>query len=596
MSVPVDVLVDGVNYKNATDLNLKVSYGQHGDEQVTMQLKDNPPRWRRDAKLRDNTFGYFWHGYVGPVEPNWNGCIDITCRGLYYSAGDNPYYENKVFLAGVPAIDMVRNALGRCAKFGESFPTLLGDLGYQLPNDSNSFGNQGADDVFNYAQKLGGYLSTPILWQVRQNPSIPFTLEPILEVKAADPAPRYRVKLTKNDQLKLTYDPDVVWNAGLVKWGNEQYQLATNFGYSNPQLPQNPPVVPSLPQVDYSVIPDIRIKRMDASGDERSITEIQQLAGFLVNRNNVLRPVSTTLTIDCNTVIEGLNPAIVSSNLPHYLVRSNFAIQIMNDLSAWGMYGKVTTFFITSANYDFTTQKLTLQLGDPVFDDAFRLLGSYDVNREYTSSKSGIIQLTHRDADVLVQYGTEFPGYTGQQAVNPDDATMLNNFSTGVVTAISTTDANSRAAKFNDPQNPFYQPTGQSIDPRIIPDYGVTANFGSEADATGIKGFIQVIPCRVLEWDIAFTPPAGSDTIPTDSIEIEFYNAYPFSPGAPFATKSISSAQSASGSFAAGTEDVTFAQGGKIGVRVSIANSVAGSGFQIAIKGRRLYPVLGLSD
>lgn len=598
MSLPIDAIIDGVNYRHVADTNMKVSYGEHGDEQVTLQVKDNPPRWRRNAKLRDDTFGYFWHGYVGPVEPDWNGCIDVMCRGLHHTAGDNPYYESKTFLAGTPAIEMVRNALGRCAKFGESDAGYLDDLTFQLPNDSPPFGNNGSDDVFNYIQKLTGYLATPIVWQVLQTPDQTrfFSDEPILQIKATDFAPRYRVRLTKNDKLKLTYDPDVVWNAGLVKWGNDQYQLATNYGYSNPQLPQNPAVVPSLPQVDYTVIPDIRIKRMDMSGDERSITEIQQAAGFLVNRNNVMRPISTTLTIDCNTPIESVFPAYISSNLPHHLVRNHFAIRIMNDLSAWGIYGKVNTFYITAATYDFKSEQLTLTLGDPVFDDAFRLLGSYDVNREYTSSKSGIIQLTHRDADVLVQYGMEFPGYTNVEAVNPDDATMLNNFSTGVVTGISTVDTNTRAAKFDDPNSVFQAPAGKSIDPRIIADYGVTCNFGREADSIGIKGFIQVIPCKVLEWDIAFTAPAGSDTIPSASITVQLYPTYPFTPGSPFATISISTDTDNAGVFTGTTEQHIFGLGGKIGVRVSSPNGVPGSGFQIGIKGRRLYPVLGLNE
>lgn len=586
----------GTDIHRIPDLKLTSTTGEHGDEQLTFQLPLDRLKLltaRGDARLEHPTFGSYWNGYLGSVTPNLNGCANIVCRGMYKTADDGAFYDSRKFLAGTPAIEMVRTALSKCPRINDG--DLLGGLSFQLAEDSPSFGLNAPTHVFEYAQQLTDYLSTPLIWQTRQNPANMVGYpEAVLEFKATDIAPRYRVKLTSKDEFTPSYDFDTMWNVGAVRWGNEQYQLATRNGYSAPELPQNPLVTAQLPEVDYHAIPDVRIKPMDVQGTVGGIREVQQLAGYLVNRNDVIRPAQATLTLDCNTVVESVYPAIVSHNLPHELIRSHFAIEVLNKLD-WGIFS-ITTFYIIGTSFDHETGKVTLSLGDGAQKDVFRLMGSYDVNREYTGAQSSVINLIRRDADVLVQYGMPFPGRTGVDAVNPDDSTMLNNFTTGVVTGISTVDANSRNPKFNDPNSVFQAPSGQSVDPRIIADYGVTCNFGREADSIGIKGFIEVIPCKLLEWYIAFTAPAGSDDIPSSSITVQLYPTYPFTPGTPFATISIATDTDNEGNFTTVTEQHVFPERGRVGVRVSSPNAIAGSGFQIALRGRRLYPVLGLNE
>lgn len=597
MSLPIDLFVDDQNLKNVADLNLEIVYGQYGDETVSFDLcnwKNILPRWDRPLLLRDPTYGYFWNGYVAPVAPPLLGAAKIGGRGYRYTIPNVPYFYTQIYRKNTFASEMVKNAISKCQYVFDA--DMIADLSQTLPEDSPDFANQTAEDVFKYAQQLTAYLGTPVIYQVRQNPLNPWYPEAILETKATDFAPRYRVKLNPNtDTFTPTYDPDVVWNIGQVRWGNNQYQLASNFGYSTPMLPQNPNIAPVPPAPDYSVIPFIRYKRIDATQSVVDLQSVQQLAGYLVTRNNVLRPINTTIEIDCTTPIEGIFPAIISTDVPHWLVRNHFTIQIMNDLSGYGMYN-VREFYINEARYNFTTGKLTLQVGDPVILDTFNMIVS-DIGQFFNTVKSGIVNQARRDADILVQYGPEFPGTS--LVPNADDATINNAPAVGLPEYISSTTiqggtVDTGVPKFDDPAAQYEQPFGKSIDPRLVSDYGTQANFGREADSIGIKGFVRLIPQKVIDWEIGFLPPPNSDTIPSDSITVEFYTTYPFTPGSPFATKSVTASQSASGIFSS-LEQRVFAQGAKIGIRVSAPASTAGAGFMVAVGGKKLHPDLGLN-
>lgn len=591
MSYPVKLYIDNKVVSNIE--KLVSTTDEHGDEQVTFQFKTaaSLPKARVDVSLFDPTYGYYWHGYIADVTPAWMGCPKVTAKGIWRTANSVPWYENKIWLAGTPMATMISDALAKCERISGTTANLATQFQTQLAEDSPSVGLQGPEDAFNYFQQLTDYLSTPIVWQVRQNPAVPFTPSALLDLKFLDPAPRYRLRLGKNDKFEPHYDSDILYNAGAVRWGNQQYQLATDTGFSQPNIPGNPP--PVMPVVSHKVIPDTRVKRIDAQSTINDITEIQQLARWLATRNGQLRPAQTPLTIDCNTIITSVTPAIISNNLPHHLVRSNFALRILNIPQEWAPYN-IDTFYVINTSYDYDSEVLTLTMGDPVLKDAIRLMGNYDTSREYISIKSGVINLVRRDADVLSQYG---PEYTGKSLVpNPDDSTILNNPSAGIPQFISSVSSSNRSPKFDDKNKTFYQPEGQSIDPTLLPDYGTKANFAREADSPGIKGFVEVIPQIVLTWRIAFLPPANSDTIPSNSIEVEFYSTYPFTPGAPFATKSITSAQENSGNFLNTTERHIFTQNGRIGVRVKTAASQPGIGFSVAIGGRKLFPDLGVNS
>lgn len=586
---------------------LTSSYDEHGDSIVEFEqpsyLSTLPLRWDRPVYLEHPVYGYYWLGYLAvPAFDKNSDCVKYTVRGMYKSAEHVKFSSKSVFRAGSPAIEMVRTALSKCERIFDSDPSLINDVTFQLVEDSPSFGLDNATGVFQYIQQLTDYLATPIEWEVYQDPTLALgTPTPVLSMHAKDFAPRYRCRLRKKDEFKATYDVDMLANVGIVRWGTDQFQAATNFGYSAPELPGTPQIPLEIPKIDYSFINYRRDKILNVQGTVNNLEEVQNLAGYLVNNNNKLMPVAQATIYD-QTTIESIFPKIISDNLPHMLVRSNVSIEFLNDLSSWGFYN-ITTFYILSAKYDYDTCALSLELGIPALSDSFRLLGSYDVSREYIGAQSAVINLVHRDADVLVQYGTEFPGYTGQQAINPDDSTLLNNFSVGVVQGISTEDSQTGNPRFDDPSNQFYQPTGKTINPYVVADEGMQANFGREASSIGIKGFIRVIPGKVLTWSIDFSAAPGSDIIPTDSITVEFYDKYPFVPGTDiaFATKSITAATGSEGSFIQQEtptvihEQINFLQGGKIGIRVSSPASTPNIGFQVGVGMRKIYPELGLT-
>lgn len=575
MVLPVDLLVGNPgaarNLKNEDDLNLRMTRDPHGDATLTWDLCNwtgQLPRMRDNVTVRHPVYGVIWSGYLGaPTLPHpvKGGAIKCVARGWRQSILDDGWDVTKVWTQGTPLLNVVQEALSKCSHIGAGVP-LPGGLAFQLAQDSQDFINRTPDDVFDFVQSKFSHLTTPLLWEIKQHAGHPFSEDPSFHMRFTDTAPRYFIRLTEKDEFNPTYDSDTVFNKGIVGW--------------SPKLAETTLVQPAAEL--YKVIPHIRAKRMNGSVDLATQQEAMNLGQYLVSRNNTLRPVNTVLKVHCDTAIRAVYPVVPSetNSVPHEVVRNNYVIRILNDLSAWGPYGAVTDFWISDVEYDWDTGSLRLSLGDPIAYDDFELQQSYNSNRAAVALNSGVVSEPLRDADVVPVIGPDKAGDTPPSI--GEVITMGYLDQTGAL--ISTTDITKPSV-----------PHGGVVHPTIIPDYGVQANFGREANSLGIKGYIRVIPCKLLDWTLDFIPAPGSDSIPTGNLTVQLYGTYPFVPlSLVLATISISSAQGASGTF--GSPHI-FAQGGKVGVRVSVAKTDAGAiGFQLGLGGKKLYPHMGVTS
>lgn len=592
MSLPFDFYVGTTNLKNEPKLGFSFTKDVHGDAQVSYRVPGVVPPPRTPVKLYSRTYGYFWSGYTWqPTLDLWD-CPVQLCRGMQYTTEDNGWNEQKVFAKGTPMKRMVDEAISKCQHVFDP-GNLPAGLNEQLADDSENFGLQCPKDLLEAVSRVSAYLTTPIQWRVAVRGHAGTSY---LEMAYTDLSPRYRVRLTKKDDFKPIYDSDVIAQVAMITWGNDQYLTASTAG-----VRPNTPVPPSLdlpnaiiPQpLDYSVIPDMRVRRVRGDNNIKTYGEATAMASYIVERNRILRPIGFTATIDCDTLIAAVPPVVsaITDNLPHYLVEPWHGIRILNDLRKWGPYGNVDTFYIMGVGWN-EDGKLQLTLGDPVQLDTFRLLSRYDGNKLGTTIGSGVVNQPEKDVNGYKTYGPQFDAQ-GEYLNNGIDA--------GLPMFASDTNPATRLPNHNDPNEQFKLPFGAGIHPDEIADYGVQANFGREADSIGIKGFVGLIPMKALKWRISFLPPPGSDVIPTDTITLQFFDKYPFVPitvpggtDVPFATKSISpAAKVANGSFTGGEQKV-FAQGGAIGIRVSVAATTAGCGFIVYVGGRKLYPDLGV--
>jgi len=592
MSLPFDFFVGNVNLRNTgSKLNFSFSKGINGDENLAYDVPGVPPALDTPVMLRDSKYGYFWGGYTWqPTLSLWD-CVHYQCRGNLYTAEDNSWNEKKVFVEGTPLSRIVDEAITKCGSrvFQGNIPGGL--AAFQITEDTENFGLNTAKALLEFVQRQYAFLATPLQWRVgmRGWGGVSY-----LDMEFADYSPRYRVMLTRKDDFKPIYDADAIFNAAMFTWGNDQYATATAAGVvPNTAIPDSlgnvgAPNTTIPTPYDTSVIQRMRVKRVRADESVKKWADASAMGAYLVQRNSKLRPIGFTATIDCDTPITAVPPvvSVVTDNFPHHMVEPWHGIRILNDLRQWGVFGNIDTFYIIGMSWS-EDGKLTLTLGDPLQLDAFRIAAHFSGNKLNEAIK-GAMQLPEHDYN---GYPTVGPFYDAQ-------GEYLNN---GVEAAMPmfAVDSNptTKAPNHDDPDEQFYLPFGAGVHPHEIPDYGTQANFGREGDSTGIKGFIGLIPCKLLKWYIAFLPPPGSDVIPTDTITLEFYDKYPFIVGTdtPFATKSISpAAQQANGDFT-GTQRKAFAQGGQVGIRVSAAMSTSGSGFLVFLGGRKLFPDLGVT-
>jgi hypothetical protein len=576
MSLPVDLFIRTetgklINLRRDSDLNCEVSYDDRGDNLVTFQMcnwGNRLPGLDQPIFLRDNTYGVFWSGYAG--QPKLGGFFSdpsyITGRGWRYTLIDDGWDESKIWAAGTTLESIVFEALSKCHNITGGIP-LPGGLAQQIPENSPDFNQQTPEDVFAFVKNIYSYLGTPLIWQIKNNPLTPFADQPSLEMKFQDTAPRYRVRLTEDDKFNPMFDSDTVWNQSSV-------------AYADGLVATDQAAVTEL----YNVIRRLRKKRVNANADIKGTNDANALAAYLVSRNNTLRPISTTLELHCDTRVEALYPATPAGtvgNWPHWLIRPHFMLRILNSTTKWGQFKNVTDWYIMDVKHNFQSGITTLLLGDPVVYEAFKLLQSYITNRTGVGIDSSVVNQPLRDADVVPVFGRTGDGTL--PATLGEGSTMFSLDPDGDFT--STTD----------PMKPTLK-HGAGIDPEIIIDYGIQVNFGREADSIGIKGYIQVIPSRILDWELFHTPPPGSNTIPTDTMTVKLHNVYPFTAGNAATTIATATIPAANpGATAVFSPIPSFTQKGKIGVEVTVPSSVENSGFQIALSGKKIYPDVGVN-
>lgn len=503
-----------LDLRNADDLNLVSTTDEHGDGTIEFQMcdwLDIIPPLRRPLSIfseigYNHNIGYIWSGYTGQSTPGgfFSGAAKILGRGWHFSASDNGWNEKKIFTAGTPSLTMVQEALSKCSHIFDTDPSLLEDLTFQLAEDSINFGLASAEDVFEYARQLTAYLTTPLMWQVRQDPNRPFVENPVLEFRATDFSPRYRVRLTKDDEFTPVYDADVIYNGAMTSYGNDQYITATNAGVvlnspviTGSGVPDTPNTTIPFPY-DTSVIPDLRIKRIRGDNQVNGLNEGEALANYLVLRNNVLRPIGFTMTLDCNTPVQAIFPAVPINtvDVPHYLIRSNYSIRVLNDFRRWGQYQQ-DVFYIIGTRYDWTSGKLQLTLGDPVVRDSFRLLASFDASKLGFGIKSGVINTSNKDTGVYPTYGPfveQFP------------PNRIAGFSSFVTTSA-------------DPMDPFK--FGGVVDPDLIEDEGLEMNFIVDVSQTGYGPSIVTIPGKYHSYDVLLSNASGPIS---DSCTVKIYS------------------------------------------------------------------------
>lgn len=558
-----------INLKRDLDLNLEVTYNDKGDNTVTFQMchwANRLPDLGSSIFLRDPTYGVFWSGFA--EQPKIGGFFNkpsnITGNGWQHTLQEDGWNEKKKWAAGTPLTNMVFDALSICHNITGGIPLPGGLTTTQLPEDSPEFTEQTPEDVFNFVRNVFSYLGTPLVWQIKNNPLAPFADQPSLEMKFQDTSPRYRVRLTKNDNFEPLFAASTVWNSASVAYQNGLY--------SADQAVQ-----------PYTVIPRLRKKRVNANSEVNTIPRAQALVAYLISRNNTLRPINTTLELHCDTNVEALYPATPAGTIgdwPHHLIRPHFTIRILNSMTTWGQYKNIRDYYIVDVKHNFTSGMTSLTLGDPVFYDAFKLLESYNSNRANIPVESGIVNEPLRDADRITVYGP-----TGDGASPPTNGEGIVSFKLDPTGALSSlTDPTVPTARY-----------GAGVDPRLILDYGVQVNFGREADSEGIKGFITVIPARILTWELYHTPPPDSITIPTDGLTIKLHNVYPFTAGN-VGTIIGTATIGAGNAGATGTlTPVNFQQNGKVGVEVTAPSGVANSGFQISLAGKKIFPAVGIN-
>lgn len=574
MVLPVDLFIRSkskvINLRNAPDVKLSISYGEHGDDTASFQMcdwLDKLPELRSPIFLRDPIYGVFWSGYTWQPKLGgfFGGATQIQSRGWYHSIQDDGWDTEKKWAAGTPLVNLVNEAISKMAHItsGISFPGGLTTT--QLPEDSSDFAIQSPEDVLEFVKNHFTYLSTPLVWLIRNNPATLFADQPSLEMKFVDTSPRYRVRLNKNDEFTPIFDSDTVFNGAMLTYGNGLFESEL------------------APEIElYKVISDIRKKRINVNNDVTGIQQAQALVRYLIQRNNTLRPINTTLVLHCDTKVEAIPPiwTNIVSNYPKYLIRTHYGIRILNNMSKWGPYA-ISDYYIIDAKHDFETGATTLILGDPVFFEAFKLLLSYITNRSDIAIESGVINEPLRDADNIPVIG---PTATG---ITPAD--------TGQGIPIFYLDKAGLLQVQDDPAKP-YLPHSGGLHPKIIPDYGVQGNYGRDV-TLGIKGFIRLVPCKLLDWTLDFVPGPGSDILPEGTISVQLYGTWPFTPGtAILDTIQILTGSSNSGVF---SSPLIFTQNSKVGIRVSVTGAgtnMIGAGFQLAVGGQKLYPDLGVTS
>lgn len=491
----------------------------------------------------------------------------------------NPAGSKQVYAAGITYATIVSDTLTRCQNiFQGAFPDLTS---ITLAEDSRDFIGLAPAQIWNELNTLtASGLSTPLIWYVRGAPAGgPL---PSLYMSYADFAPRL-MAVWDNKTVKVmndTYQRESFINGCSIAYGSGlQYNFPDDYPASR----------------DHTIFPTNRDrdKFINANNNIKSTQQAAALGSNYVNRfGPPLRPSRSTVIL-CGANITAVPPLVDPSNqYPFFLITSGWAINVL------GLPGGDEPFnysirFIVKSTIDYTKGSATLETGELTnTGTTLAIMETYLTSRPYQATNSGQPSYPYVDQDTTPSIGPPADGantYSGGQAIQNTESTVIpkaiNNSTLGGTDGGSLTDPTKPRVAYD-----------ATIDPRIIPDYGIQAQ-ATFSSALGLKQPVQVIPGILGGYNIDFVPPDGSNTVPTDSIIVEIWKDYP--PTSKIATIIVSAAQGAHGTFplVSGHYDpnLIFSQAARVSF---IVTSPAGDdtiGVFVSLYGPKVYPDLGVT-
>lgn len=527
-----------------------------------------------------------WQGLCQDFEFTDDGAVQVTAYGHGHPNGScsfkkdwgdgnqTPTNGKQLWPKGTPIADVFSDTLSMCQQIFQG--TWESFIGLQLTQETRDYNGQAPYSVWQEIVSWFAGFSTPLQWFVRELDGVP-----VLDLRYIDPVPRLNCTwdgetVKVHDLYMMTDSP----NQSTIRYGNGKRKISPATG------PRSHAVIPTSNDIDKYVSLDNEIR-----GD----ADAQDLADLHMDRFNSRRPGNGSIEL-CGADVLAISPIVDSGTYPSgrqgypvHMIQAGWVIAT-EDLP-WPAPFNIEEHYITAVRYSFDTGKTTLTTGELISEgNAIRRVVTYMHSLGAIANNIASYSAGEYHPQATPIYGQQSDGS------NPDLSSDVD-FQIGQPMFALT-------EEFTDEGGQLQLPHKAGIDPTIVPDYGTQANFGREADSIGIKGFIRVIPMKALTWSIDFLPPAGSIIIPTQSITIRFYPTYPFTSGTgQFATKTVTNNTGGLGTFT-GAERQVFAQGGKIGIEVTgiggsaigTGSPTAGSGFIVAIGGRKLFPDLGVTS
>lgn len=542
--------------------------------------------------VKDESLGQVtWVGEPADITKDVGVKATIKCLG-YGKTGalDLPYAHGNVVIPANP--DNVSNPAGSKQVYnaGTSYNTIiqdtltrtqnifLGDIvdltSIQIPEDSRNYIGLAPAQIWNELSVLTGILATPLMWFVRG------------DAHGGDLPSLYMRYMGGVARLFTT------WDNKLVKVLNDSYERDSyingcTVAYGS-GLQYNWP--DDVPQVrDHTLLPTNhdRDKFVNADNNIISTQQAQALGEAYVARfGGPLASSNCTIEI-CGGRVRSVPPVtpVINDNLPFWFLVSGLFIRVFNMPSGDAPYNNDVKF-IVRAQIDYTAGKATLTCGvlqNP--GTSLSIMQTYLTSRPYQATNSGQPSEPYVDQDTTARLGPPSsgasPALSGPPTQNLEGTAIPNTIKN---TTLENLDANKVLQLKWD----------AGIDPRVIPDYGIMGNYENDG-AEGIKGFIQVIPGRITAWNLDVLPSSNDLTVPNESITVELYTEYP--PVNLMDTVSITTAPGNSGTFSLSSivTKYTFAQGGRIGIKVTVGMSDVSRGFHLTLRGPKAYPDLNVT-
>lgn len=354
--------------------------------------------------------------------------------------------------------------------------------GMQFVVDSVNVGGYTAEQIWNYISGLVSQFSTPLLWHVRGRNNLQ-----LVDIDFQDLAARYRVHLDE-DKIDEDYDSEQVITRAAVEYGNDQIYTAS--------------VTPASAgrKLDHT-------KYVNGSRDLGRLADAQGLAGHYLSRYGQFMATRTTLNMECGKDIVRVVPPLGSSDdWPLWLIESGHGIFLVDRPTDLAPYNEGLKFII-GTEYVWKEGKLTATCGVAGGGLDSTVIGTvdYNVNRLFFGPYNGPPGGNHplADADLLPQVGPEILP-AGTAGAPPVTSYGIAAFRAG------------QDALGGDPNVPY----GKQIDPDLVPDEGLEANFNIDPTVEGFQGGVRTTPGTYNEFEIIVGNATGKIA---DSCVVEVY-------------------------------------------------------------------------